>query len=47
MTVKELKKLLSNYPDNMEVVFDSYDGDGFYFIDGGGDEENKLHLYQE
>lgn len=52
MTVKELINELSQYPDDMEVVYDAFEeDDSFNFISGAyadeGIEEVRLHLYEE
>ena len=35
MTVKELKELLNKYPDNMEVVYENFEDEGFNYITDG------------
>lgn len=35
MTVKELRDFLSQFPDDMEVVYQVFEGDSFNCIDDG------------
>lgn len=49
MTVIELIKELSKYPEDTEVVYDSFEGgpESYNFITGAYVNNGRLHLYEE
>lgn len=43
MTVKELRDFLSQFPDDMVVVFQAFEEDSFNFINGGFVKKDTLY----